>query len=129
MRFNTLTKYPMTADYRAWEPLLDKTTQLTYRKYENAEQIDCQVFISQTGILHLTTSRSLQPFGIIQHMRDAAGEPVMDENWYTIQRVVPVFDSFGHVSSYRHSLAVLDPRDIEKPINPPQSYPQLDQAP
>lgn len=128
MKFSTVENYPMTATYRPWEPEFKENEQLTYRKYaEQPETIDCLVMVSPIGAVSLYTDRNLQLFGIIDGMFDAAGTPVMNEVWYSVQKVTPVFDSAGYIKSYKHNIAILAPELVTVAIDAPVQYPGLDQ--
>lgn len=127
MKFNTLIEFPMTATFHSWEPET-RDDQRTYRGYAPGRDVDCIITVSTTGTVNLLSPEKLQSFGIISQMVDAGGSAVMDETWYSIQRITPVFDATGYVSSYRHHLAVLAPELMGQPINPPGDYPLLDQA-
>lgn len=128
MRTNTLVTYPMTAQYREWIPRTTLSTGLTYRQYSDAKPVRCNIVVTTIGAISLFSSESLQPFAIVQDMKDASGTGVMDEVWYSVQKVTPIFDAFGNVSSYRHQLAMLAAELLSEPINPPAEYPDLDQV-
>lgn len=125
LKFNTLTMHPMTAMYREWSAV--DRSGVYYREYADARPITCTVTVSPVGSVSLMANEKLQLFGIIYDMKDAAGIPVMDEWWYSVQKVMPVLDSAGYVSSYRHTIAYLAPELVEQPIDPPTVYPGIDQ--
>ena len=125
MKFNTLVTHRMTALYRTWEPV--ERGGATYRDYSDPTEIACTITLTATGNLQLTADEELQQFGVIQGMRDSAGEVFMDTSWYTINRVTPTFDAMGYLASYRHQLAVADAEIIARPITPPREFP-WDQA-
>ena len=126
MRFNTIVNYPMTAGYRTWEPETRDDT-LTYRSYGDPQEIKCTIVVTITGNLALMAAEPIQQFAIVHSLQDAGGKAFMDDVWYSVQRIIPVFDGAGYLTSYRHQLAILAPELVGKPIDPPQQYPGVDQ--
>lgn len=117
MKYNTMIDYPMTAMYQPWEE--EEREGGTWRKYappEQAESIRCYVSVTVTGGIVLTSPQELQQFAAVQGMTDATGNPFMNTSWYSVQRVVPVFDALGNLSSYRHSLAAFPSQLITEPL-------------
>lgn len=127
MKWNTLITYSQSARYRPWEP--EDRNGVLFRNYLEGERIKCGISLTAVGTLQLTTDQQLQTFAAIQSIEDAAGNRVLDDTWYTVQKVTPIFDAGGYITSYRHTLAVLAPELIALPIDPPAEYPDLDQGP
>lgn len=117
----------MTLAYRSWEPE-ERDGGRVYRGYAPLERLRGTLYVTGPGSMYLTTAQELQLFGIVHTIKDPAGRPIMDETWYSIQNVQPVFDAAGFISSYRHRLAMLDAALMDDPIDPPQDYPDLDQV-
>ena len=128
MKYNSfLDNLTMTANYRSWEPLEDETLSLTFRNYGEQQSIRCQVTVSPVGSVSLYAKERLKTFGIVQDIADSVGNSVMDGIWYSVQKVTPVLDASGSLSSYRHVLAILDPSLVRAPIEPIVVYPDIDQ--
>lgn len=128
MRYNTLASFNMTAQYMSWGERFNEADGLTYREYDKPASIRCHMSLNAGGSMVLNTKGQLQPFGIIHTIKDPSGVDVMNEVWYQIQTVQPVFDAWGNVSSYRHRLSTLDAATMMEPINPRVDYPDLDQS-
>lgn len=127
MKTNALTAYHMEATVHHWEAEQSEQDSRYYRIYDAGRNVPCTVSLSPIGTLMLAAGEQFQSFAIVSEMRDANGTPFMDEVWYSVQRVQPIFDAMGALSSYRHTLAPLAAELIDEPINPPRSYPQFDQ--
>lgn len=128
MKFNTMINYPMTVQYRSWVPRFDKTLSLTFRQYsKDPETIRCILQVSPIGNITLYSKEKLQMFCILQDIKDAGGEGVMEEEWYTVTKVTPVFDGGGYLTSYKHNIAYMAPEFVEQPIEPLIIYPDIDQ--
>lgn len=126
MRTNSLISYQMESTVHHWE-VEQREDSRYYRDYDEGRAVPCTISLSPIGTLMLTAGEQFQSFAIISELRDSQGTPFMDEVWYSVQRVQPVFDAMGTLSSYRHTLAPLAAELIDEPINPPRSYPQFDQ--
>ena len=132
MKYNTLIKHRMRAIYMPWEPQLNEENGYTYRHYDNEdlhERIYCTVIVSIIGNIELLSEKKLQGFSIIRDMTDAAGVPMMEDQWYSVQRSQPVLGAAGTKTSYRHTLAAVDGSIFGVPIDVPPDYPDFDQAP
>ena len=128
MKMNTLVNYPMSVEYRSWEPYHDKTLSLTFRNYSTTpETINCILQVSPIGAITLYSREKLQLFCIIKDIKDAGGEVVMEDEWYTVTKVTPVFDGGGYLTSYKHNIAYMAPEFVEQPIEPLVFYPDIDQ--
>lgn len=130
MKFNTLIRHKMTATYHSWVERYEETDGLTYRQYDEDApmELKCTVFLSTVGNMQLLSFEKLQTFGVIRDLHDAAGTNLMDDQWYTVQRVQPVFDASGTLTSYRHTLAAVDGNFFTEPITPKREYPGVDQS-
>lgn len=126
MKFNTLVPYNMEADVHYWEEELRDGQY--YRKYDGGRVVRCTINISIMGSLSLYCHEQFQPFSIISELRDSKGDKFLDEVWYSVTRVQPVFDAMGTLSSYNHTIAPLAAELIEQPITPRAEYPQFDQT-
>lgn len=133
MIHNSLVPYHQTADYRSWEPVMDEVTRLVYRGYADPVTIQCNIAVSQIGQVSLFSPVKLKSFGVIRDIKDSRGNPVMegddedDSAWYQIQKITPVFDASGAITSYKNVLAQTTPQLIRQPIDPPQPWPDIDQ--
>lgn len=129
MKYNTIIPFNMTARYLTWEPKFDPINRVTFRTFPGPyEEIKCNVTVTQIGAIVLYAPKMLQSFGIVYDLTDASGTIIMDEFWHTVQKVAPIMDASGSVSSYRHTLAGLVPEVIHRPIQAVPQYPDLDQV-
>lgn len=132
MKYNMLIKHRMRAIYMPWVPALNEENGYTYRNYEDQsthERIYCTIVVGIVGNIQMLTEQNLQPFSIIRDMSDAAGVPMMEDQWYSVQRSQPVLGAAGTKTSYRHILAEVDGSVFDVPIDAKPDYPMFDQAP
>ena len=117
----------MRVTFLTWPPQT-RPDGLVYRNYGSPREVECTIAVSILGSLSLMAEEELQQFGIVTKMEDAAGQPFMDNQWYQINRIVPMLDTQGYLYGYRHQLAVLAPEVMALPITPPGNYPDFDQV-
>lgn len=116
MKWNTLIEYPSRANHLQWEAVLKESDQREYRDYTDLGPVPVRINLNAGGGMTLIAGFPMQPFDLINNIRDAADNDVMPGEHYIVKKVVPLFDVNGFVTSYRHNMALPTMEEVEGPI-------------
>lgn len=120
MRYSTLSTYDMSCKYKEWIPETRADGQ-EYRDYAHdgpVENLPCRIVVNTVGALVIYSPVQLQVYAMVYDFVDPSGTLFMNDMFYAIRDVRPIFDPMGNINAYLHNLVTLSSTITNAPISP-----------